>query len=147
MTDLTPIPSAGYRPTEEEINAIIEVDSTVSDLTPFLTAAHMIVEAHCEGIEETDATIVETWLTAHLITIRDNRAAAEKVDVLSINYQYKLELGLQCSMYGQQAMMMDPTGGLAAWNRLILSGKAARTPGIHWLGTQPDDWRGEDVAT
>ncbi len=124
------------RTTDTLVRAVIEVDAAITDLTPFIDAAHGLVEAQCTDIMEAVATDVETWLAAHLITIRENRASNEKAGEVAQAYQYKLGLGLECSMYGQQAMMMDSTGGLARWNKLVLSGKSAQTASVSWLGTE-----------
>lgn len=131
----SPITPGSTRTTEELIREIIEVDSSISTLFPFMEAAHSVVEAQCNGIEEEDATQVETWLSAHFITIRDTRRSSEKVDTVAEAYQYKVDLMLSSSMYGQTAMSLDPTGGLARWSKMVVSGKAGKTVAVGWLGT------------
>ena len=123
------------RTTEEEVRNIIEVDASITDLTPFITAASAMVDTHCSGLAEEVALIVETWLAAHLITIRDMRVASEGVTGANQSFQYKVDLGLACSMYGQTAMNLDSSGGLARWNAQILAGKAGRVVLGSWLGT------------
>lgn len=123
--------------TESDVRAIIDVDTGVLSLTPFIEAASLLVAAHCTGIDNVSAKIVETWLAAHLITIRDNRASTESVGSVSMSAQYKLDLGLSCSMYGQTAMQLDPTGGLARWNTSILKGVSRATASVTWLGKEP----------
>lgn len=120
---------------EAEVRKIIDISDDVTDLTPFITAASAMVTAHCTNIGESDAAIVETWLAAHLITIRDNRVSSEGVEGASESFQFKLNDGLACSMYGQTAMQVDPTGGLSSWNESVISGKAGRTATVTWLGT------------
>lgn len=124
------------RATNALVRAIIEVDSTITDLTPFINASHSLIEAQCEGIEEAEAIEVETWLAAHFVSIRDNRAYREQVGQVEIVYQYKLGLGLACSMYGQMAMNLDSTGGLARWNASVLKGNSGKTVGVTWVGTK-----------
>lgn len=124
------------RTTETLIREIIEIDSSVTTLTPFMNIAHQMVEKHCSGIDEAEATLVETWLAAHFITIRDMREAQEKASEVSTNYQYKIDLGLNSSMYGQTAMNIDSTGGLARWNKLIKDGGAGRKSSVIWLGSE-----------
>ncbi len=123
------------RTTEAAVRKIIDVDNSITDLDPFLRAAHILVEDQCEGIVEEVAVEVETWLAAHFVTIRDMRSAKESVSSLSQAFQYKIDLGLSCSMYGQTAMNLDLTGGLARWNIQTIKGKAGAARKISWLGT------------
>lgn len=124
------------RTTDAKVRDIIEVDPSITNLAPFITAAHGMVEEHCKGISELAAEDVETWLAAHLITIRDNRASSEQAKGVGQSFQFKIDLGLSCSMYGQTAMALDPTGMLARWNALILSGKATQKASVVWLGVK-----------
>ena len=120
--------------TAEKVRAIIEVDPSITDLTPFLAAAHALVESHCEGISTANAAIVETWLAAHCLTIRDPRVINETAKGVGQSYQSRVDLGLSVSHYGQTAMMLDETGGLAAWNKQVLDGKTNPTTMLTWLG-------------
>jgi len=122
------------RTTEEEVRAIIEVDASITSLTPFITAANAAVNAHCVGLSVDNALLVETWLAAHFITIRDNRVSSEAAGEVSQSFQYRLESGLGCSMYGQTAMALDTTGGLSRWNSALVKGTAGRTASAVWLG-------------
>lgn len=130
------------RTTQAEIEKIIEVDASITDFDPFINAASAMVTEHCTDIEAAPAAIVETWLSAHLICIRDTRPSSEAVTGaagVSQSFQYKLDQGLACSMYGATAMTLDPTGGLATWNKRIVSGKAGATVGVTWLGEEDTD--------
>jgi len=120
--------------TDAEIRKIIDVSTEITDLSPFIDAASSMVTAHCTDITDANAAIVETWLAAHLITIRDNRVNSEAAGSVSQSFQFKVDLGLDCSMYGQTAIQLDTTGGLSAWNAQIKSGTAGRTVSVDWLG-------------
>jgi len=127
------------RTTAAEIRKILEVDSSITDLDPFINAANAMVTEHCPDIEALPAATVETWLAAHLICIRDPRPASEAVTGaagVSVSHQYKLDLGLACTTYGQMAMSLDPTGGLARWNKRVVNGKAGATVGVTWIGEE-----------
>lgn len=124
------------RTSEAEVRKIIVVDASITDLGPFMNAANMMVTTHCTDIEDDAAAIVETWLAAHLITIRDNRVSSESAGKVSQSFQFQLGAGLECSMYGAMAIQLDPTGGLAKWNTLVKKGKTNRVVTISWLGTQ-----------
>ena len=125
------------RTTEARVKKIIKVDPSIQDLEPFMEAASILVQAQCESLDEDTAATVETWLTAHMITIRDMRIDTEKVDVLSRKYQSKVDLGLACSMYGQTAMNLDSSGGLARWHRNVINGPSvSKNVGVIYLGME-----------
>ena len=109
--------------TEVLVRSIIKTDPELTSLQAFIDASHELVLTHCIGIEEPEGVGVETWLAAHLITIRDNRVTSENVADAGVTYQHKIDIGLNSSMYGQTAMLMDRTGGLTKWNKQILNGK------------------------
>ena len=125
------------RTTETAVRLIIEADPNITDLTPFIAAASSVVTAQCVDIGIANALEVETWLAAHYLTIRDTRAASETAKGVGQSVQYKVDLGLSSSMYGQTAMSLDQTGGLARWNKQVLDGKAGGASTAQWLGTPP----------
>lgn len=126
------------RATDELVRGIIDIDASVTDLTPFIAASAAVVEAQCATISESTGTLVETWLAAHYVAIRDMRVSSEGVSGVQQSFQYKLGLGLQCTMYGQTAMSLDDTGGLAKWNNDMLKGKSGKTPSVSWAGKDPE---------
>jgi len=126
------------RTTDAAVRAIIVVDKAITDLTPYMDAAHYMVDQVCTDITEENATLVETWLSAHYVTIRDPRTSSEGVSGISASYQGVVGLALNSSIYGQQAMAFDMTGGLARWNAQIISGKTKRPAGITWMGTSAE---------
>jgi len=127
------------RTTDALVRQIIDIDESITNLDPFISAANIMVTKHCLDIDDDVGEVVETWLAAHFVTIRDMRSSNEAVTGTtgaSQSFQYKLSLGLSCSMYGQTAMNIDTTGGLARWNTSVLDGKAGKTVGAAWLGTE-----------
>lgn len=126
------------RTTTELVEAIIENSESVT-LTPFIAAANTLVDQCC-----TDLTVdytsdelaqIETWLAAHIFTIRDMRAVYEKAGDVSEKKQSKVDLGFDTSHYGQMAMRLDYRGGLAKLNEEIKNG-AANILIAAWLGTE-----------
>jgi len=108
------------RVTEVEVEKIIEVDSSL-DLAVFITAANTVVNDNLTGsalgIAAATLKEIERWLAAHFTQIRSGSlVASEKADVVAQSNQYKLGLNLQSTMYGQQAMMLDPSGTLSRLN-------------------------------
>jgi len=123
--------------TVEQLAAIIEVDSEISDLTPFINTAHELVLELCSdsGYSQNRLDMIECWLAAHFYAIRDPRAQSESAGV-SASYQGQTGMYLSSTSYGQQAIMLDTSGSLAALNMRSAKGKI--TLGVTYLGTEPD---------
>ena len=119
------------------VGGIIEVDASIT-LDPFIDAANLLVTQCCTGLDEAYSSgqliIIETWLAAHFYTVRDPRAEMEKAGSVSERLQSKVDLGLDTSHYGQMAMRLDYTGGLAELNNQSKDG-TAQSVGVDWLGT------------
>ncbi len=103
------------RITDADVEQIYDVDSSI-DLTAFITAGHIIVEKNLlgKGIDEDCLFEIERWLSAHMVAISNIApiTARERAGSVEEAFQYKLGLNLQVTMYGQQAIMLDPTGTL-----------------------------------
>lgn len=125
-----------YRTDETEIGKIIEVDSSISDLSPFIAIANELVTECCSdsGYSTTRLAQIETWLAAHFYAIRDPRAVSEKAGSVSTDFQFKTNLQLFQTRYGQTAMLLDTGGGLAALSKRTEKGRA-QTVGVTWLGS------------
>lgn len=131
------------RTTDALVQEVIEVDTVgVPSLTPFITAAHMMLNSVVpeELRVEENLTIAETWLAAHFYAVRDKQVASEAAGPVSASYQYKVDLNLASTMYGQQAMLLEMTGKLADWNREVGAKpepvKAKKAFAAFWLGKE-----------
>lgn len=106
------------RVTDEDVKGIMEVDPLLKNLKPFRKAANLIIEAKFAETElsEEHLTEIECWLAAHFVAIRDMRAASENAGSaagrVGIDYQYKVDLDLRSTMYGQAAITLDTSGVL-----------------------------------
>lgn len=120
------------RTTEAAVQAIIEVDASIS-LTPFIEVANNMVTRVCTDSDYDDDTLelIERWLAAHFYAIRDMRSANEKAGSVGQAFQYRVDLNLANTMYGQQAMMIDTEGSL----REVSDGKPRRAT-MTWLGKE-----------
>lgn len=120
------------RTTPELVRGIVETDGT-TDLEPFILAAESLVTEVCEpaGYSDERLELIERWLSAHFYQIFDTPTSSEKAGSVSESKQYHIELGLNQTRYGQQAMLLDTKGGL----RSVNSGKR-RVVGAFWLGTE-----------
>jgi len=131
-----------YRTTAVAVKKIIETDDNIStDLEPFIEVANNVVTAHCTSGSLTAATLelVERWLSAHFYAIRDPRVESEKAGSVSQNLLGKVDLNLNQTRYGQQAMLIDGTGKLAAWNKGMETGTAGATFSFDYVGSEDTD--------
>lgn len=125
------------RTTSELVGGIIEVDAAIS-LTPFILAANELVTEACVDSDLTDTRLelIERFLAAHFYTLRDPRPTSEKAGPVSANYQSKVGLNLATSHYGQHAMVLDTSGGLAELSRR--ASRSKRTASATWVGLEAD---------
>ena len=125
------------RTTSTLVEGIIAVDSTsIPDLTPFIDVANQLVTDVCTDSDYTDAklAIIETWLAAHFYAIRDPRPDSQKAGSVSQKLQYKVDLNLAVTTYGQQAMIIDTAGNLAKLNKQATTGNVVASASITWMG-------------
>ena len=119
------------RVTQSEVEAILadDVPDEVADFTPFITAGNLIVTDNLSdsalGISTATLKEIERWIVAHLVRVRSPMASSEKAGPVSEAAQYKLGLNLQVTTYGQQAIMLDPTGTLAMLSSGVGGGLAS----------------------
>jgi len=130
------------RTTAELVGGIIEVDAAI-DLAPFILTANELVTEKCDTAEADYSAerleLIERYLAAHFYTVRDPCAVSEHAGPVGATYQSQVGLFLSTSHYGQQAMLLDTNGGLAALNRDIARPRIKRTASVTWLGTEEDD--------
>ncbi len=102
--------------TQDEVKVIIDTDLT--DLTPFIAAAHIIVSEDLKnkGFTNRRLTEIERWLAAHFVAMREDGARLTGKEVGDAQYTFGGELGedLKFTRYGQQALVLDTSGTLAA---------------------------------
>lgn len=103
------------RTTEENVAMVIEVDPTIP-VTRFMLDAAIFYNS-IVGTSNTEevAEVVERWLSAHFYSIRDNRVVDESAGPVSQKFAGKVDLRLDGTYHGQQAIMFDTSGKLAAW--------------------------------
>lgn len=124
------------RTTYTAVAEIIEVDATIStDLVPFIEAANHLVTKVCTntGYDATDLELIERWLAAHFYAIRDPRYLVERAGSVLAEYQNKVDLGLDVTTYGQQAMRLAYFGELGKLNEKMKNGKI-QPISVGWLG-------------
>jgi hypothetical protein len=127
------------RTTAALVAAIIEVDPSI-DLDPFIFTASELVTEVCAiaGYTVERLELIERWLSAHFYAIRDPRTTNEKAGSVGASYESKVDLNLALTRYGQQAMLLDTQGGLAALNKSLAGGGGRIVASVAWLGTVPE---------
>ena len=108
------------RVTDAEVREVIEIDPLLTNISIFIATANNLVDRIAvkdATVEEVTLKLIERWLSAHFVAIRDMRSADEKAGSVAQSFQYKVGLNLQVTIYGQQAMMLDSTGLLSDINK------------------------------
>jgi hypothetical protein len=106
------------RTTPAEVKRIIDTDLTDDDVNAYISGATEIVTS----ILGTDTTIsdelkcnIEMWLAAHLIaSTREQQIQSAGAGGAKVTYQGQTGIGLNATLYGQQVLVMDTTGKMAA---------------------------------
>jgi hypothetical protein len=132
------MPAPTPRTTPALVAGIIDIQAGF-DVSPFIATANQIVSNVCGGSGYSDGYVgslmelIERWISAHLYTIFDNQLSMAKAGTVAVGYQYKVALGLNNSMYGQQAMILDYDLNLA---KLENSAQVVRkiNIGVFWMG-------------
>lgn len=132
------MPISEPRATKESMIAILgELDDADQDVTPFIVAATSLVDR----IVTADSTVtddvleaVESWLACHFYKASFQSAKMEKAGPVSETRDSWVNYGLQTTMWGSQAMMLDPTGTLANINESAKDAKASRKPSVSFVG-------------
>ena len=109
--------ASANRVEEDDVLGIFVPDDSGLDLDPFISASHALVEdkltdSHI-GHGETLLFEIEKWLAAHFAAVACRQPVSEEIGVAAINYGTKLGLGLDNTIYGQQAKLLDTSGTLA----------------------------------
>lgn len=88
--------------------------SAPTNVEVFIQTAHFMVD-RCylnKGFEEELLTQLELWLAAHLASLQTAEVQSEKLGDASVTYKTATGEGLAGTRFGQQVMMLDPTGCL-----------------------------------
>lgn len=135
------------RATAEQVIEVLTDYNDAASLSPFIQAATLLVDR----IEAKDATVadgllleIERWLAAHFYSVREQQVASERAGEVGENKQYWVGYGFQTTMYGSQAIMLDPTGLLAELNSKAKASigelkKSGTVVGVSFVGTRTDE--------
>jgi len=105
------------RVSEDQVRGVTNEPSTV-DASQAIDAATLFVDEELVGKGPSDARLVqiELYLAAHFlaITTREGPLAAETMGDASERYHNIYTAGLRSTRFGQQAVLLDTSGTLAA---------------------------------
>lgn len=124
------------RTTATLVSTILEspdADPTVFD--PDIGMANELVTEVCAplGYSDTRLEYIERLLAAHFYCIRNPQVTFFSAGTVQESYDSKVDLRLQVTKYGQQAMIMDTKGGLAGLNNSAGTVKST-IASVTWLG-------------
>lgn len=100
-----------------DVRDIFDTDLDDGHLNAFINGAHRIVEDQLasSGLGQTTLDQIELYVSAHLATLWDQRAASESIgSEYTVSYQGQTGMHFEATFYGQTAMTMDKTGTLAS---------------------------------
>jgi hypothetical protein len=129
------------RTSEDQVSAVIDVSSG-DDLTAYIDTANTLVTERCtaSGYSDLRLELIERWLTAHFYACNRRRTLQEGVSG-GANEGFdpiKTDLFFDNTVYGQQALMLDTAGNLAALQNAMKTVKihlpAGGKPRTSWLG-------------
>lgn len=119
---------------------------TTSDLSGFLATAQLIVTEQLSNLTPALSSAmldqITIYLTAHFAVIGLDKGGLRREKLGDSDESYRVpgdnDIGFRSTMYGQQAMLLDTSGTLAA-----MGAKAATLPGLFEIVTPnppPCDW-------
>lgn len=133
------------RTTAALVAGIVEVElpdgAVLEDfLAPFILPANLLVTDVCgaAGYSDEKLEMIERWLGAHFYQILAPGANTERAGRVAQTVRSKVDLGLNVTHYGQQAMVLDTAGGLAEINQALEPGGGLPSGvfGAWWLGIE-----------
>lgn len=100
----------------DAVRDIIDTERTDLELNAFINAASYKVDEIVDTAPDTDPGLladIEKWLTAHLLTTRNEVVEREEQESFGAYY-------LRETTYGETAISLDPSGVLAAGTSGVL---------------------------
>ena len=109
-------PASGARINAAQVREIISTSLPDGQINAFINTAHRLVDERLgnAGLSAGMLSEIELWLAAHFLSMRDPRKKQVKVGEAQVTFQGESGQGLAATSYGQQAMLLDTSGTLAA---------------------------------
>ena len=114
----------------DKVRDVLERTSTEAEIKPFVKTAEIVVDNYLLGEDIGDGLLSEigVWLAAHFATVKYRRSGQESTGDVQVRYYAKIGFGFESTEYGQQAVLLDPSGVLEDLSR------SKRNAEITWLG-------------
>lgn len=104
------------RVTAENVRDVIDTKLGNTEIDLAIATAHILTDDEIapKGVlSEERLQLVELYLSAHFVTLRDRRVASQNLsDGSTLSFEGKTGLYLTSSHYGQTAILLDSTGTL-----------------------------------
>lgn len=141
------------RTSSEAVAVICEVDDEI-DLTDFITMANELTTELPASVMKADGVtpylsdvrleLIERQLAAHFYSMLNPKTTLERIGSAQVNYETnKVDFNLKLTRYGQQAIVLDTTGKLAAYNNSLEKVLMKLPTGMKmqalWLGSDAND--------
>lgn len=103
--------------TANDVCLVYDTSLTEPEIGAMLTAAEQMIVTYIDPLSDSRVTAVlrdtiKTWLAAHFCAVSDPQVKEESADGVRTVFHGKADLGLNATIYGQQVMILDPTGKL-----------------------------------
>lgn len=103
-----------------KVKEIIDTGLEDKQILAHITVANLMVDEHLlgEGYSANLLAEIERWLSAHFVAVQDPRISSQNIGDHNITYEGRSgNTGLSRTRYGQQVMILDYHGVLAAANK------------------------------
>lgn len=103
-----------------EVKQIISTSLVDGDITAMIDFANRWLNVINWKVTLTEAELkdIETWLTAHFISVSKEKATVkEKVGEASVEYVNEFAMNLASTLYGQTALLLDTSGTLSSLSK------------------------------
>ena len=118
------------RVTATEVRVIITTSLLDAAIEAYIEIANpMVTETVTCGLSASALKEIERWLTAHLISITQERLAVKKrLGEAEITYANVYGDGFKSTQYGKMVLQLDSCGGFANLGKKAISFKAITSP-------------------
>ena len=105
-----------------EVKQIINTSLTDAEVLAAVSTAQAIINSQLasSGLTGQHLREIIRWLSAHFVAVRDQdegMVMEQRIGDTAVRYGGRLGEGLKLTRYGQQVLILDTTGTLAAFGR------------------------------
>ena len=104
------------RTNTSDVQDIFDTDLSAASIDAWIGVATELVDDIADAdssVSSTRLVKIENLVTAHLASSQDQRVEKASRESASVTYQGETGMHFESTHYGQQALLLDPTGTLA----------------------------------